>query len=274
MNKSLALTALALSLPFIPAALGCSSSTGGGTDTGDDAGGTMHTDGSTTDTGTGGNHDSGESFDTGAGHDTGAGQDGAIGDGGATCPADTSAYTGTTYAPVTATLGVCGATEIAAFVAACGDAQTMTSCNTWFNETGDAGPNTTCGTCIIGSSQTASNGAAYFDVGMGLEPNYGACIQLTDPTHGTACGTAVDNGLDCTATACGMCADQNSYDSCVSTANTATGGCASFDSAEQTACANDTGDAGAIATCNPGAATQTSDPDWNYIINLVCGSGQ
>ena len=87
MIKSLGLAALTLSLPFIPAALGCSSSsTGGEVNTGDDAS-TTHYD-SGTDSGNG-NHDSGQTFD-------GSSSDSSTGDGGGgTCPASVSGYTGT-----------------------------------------------------------------------------------------------------------------------------------------------------------------------------------
>jgi hypothetical protein len=269
MIKPLALAALALSLPFIPAALGCSSSSSPastGDDTGMDSGTGNHDSGTGTDTGTG-NHDGGETFDSATGHDTGTTMDANA----STCPADTSGFTGTPYATVTATPGVCGSDEIQAFVTACGDNQTQTSCMDWLSAT-DGGASDACGTCIEGSSSNTSNGAIYFDVGGGLEPNYGACIQLTDTTHGAACGAAVNNVIDCVATACDMCADQTSYDTCTTTEYSSSGSCASYGSTESTACANDTGDAGAIATCQPGGGT-SQDPDYTYIINLVCGTG-
>jgi hypothetical protein len=271
MIKSLGLAALTLSLPFIPAALGCSSSsTGGEVNPGDDASTTHYDSGTGSETSTG-NHDSGQTFD-------GSSSDSSTGDGGGgTCPASVSGYTGTTYNAPMKMPGVCDASEIMAFINVCGDNYSQTDCQNWFQET-DAGGGDACGACITGTASNAgtpnNDGAIYFDVtGMNFGPNYGACIALTDTTNGTACATAYNDVTDCIGTACDQCSDNTSYGDCDMSVEGATGECASFDNAAQTACANDEGDAGAITVCSPGAATNTQDPDWTYIINLVCGTG-
>jgi hypothetical protein len=47
--------------------------------------------------------------------------------------------------------------------------------------------------------------------------------------------------------------------------------CKTYADTEKTACAKDIGDAGLADSCAPGAATGTQDPDFTYVIRLICG---
>jgi hypothetical protein len=264
---------------------GCSSKTNGGSGTpagGDsgpvkttDSGSTIH-DGSV-DTGS-------ASGDTGGGDDTGS-QDSGDGGGDAgtqcTAAASTSGYTPPTYVPAVAHQGVCTTAQIAAFIAACGfDNGSTTACATWAQaNAGDAG--NTCGLCILAPM---NNGGTWLDpllkaTPFDVVPNYAGCIQLTDATHGTACGTAFNNLNGCDGVACDMaCADAtaaDAFDNCITTVNSA--GCSQYNTAQNNACATDFDDAGdptaSILACFPSVASQDQDDDFNYIVNLICGSG-
>lgn len=266
MIKSLGLAALTLSLPFIPAALGCSSSsTGGEVNPGDDASTTHYDSGTGSETSTG-NHDSGQTFD-------GSSSDSSTGDGGGgTCPASVTGYSPATYNDVSVMANVCSSTDISNFVAACGDNGTDTTCGDWQTANlSDGG--TSCGNCIFGgvdgSGNALNNGAVYSDPDNFFGPNYAGCVQLVDTTNGAACAPALDNYQGCLGVACDMC-DQQSAQDCQTAVQT--GACGTYGNAVQSACPTDFNDGGAYNTCTPGGG-QTQDPDWTYIINLVCGTG-
>jgi hypothetical protein len=114
-------------------------------------------------------------------------------------------------------------------------------------------------------------GGVWVDQNGVFGPNYGACLQLTDATNGAACAKAYDAVSDCNGVQCDSCSDATTYQTCVQTVNA--GICQQYASAAQTACASDFADGGAASTCSPGSATQKQDPDFTYIITLICGGG-
>jgi hypothetical protein len=193
---------------------------------------------------------------------------------------DAGTYASVTYVPSTKGTNQCASTDITAFVTACGNSQTMTSCQDWFaaNVAGMAadggGAGSTCGNCIANPNGA---GALWFDPFGYFNWNYAGCIQLTDTTNGTACAGAFNNIDGCQAQYCDQCSDNTTYGQC-SNATIASGGqCASYNSTFNTACANDLGigDGGtAAAACFPSMGAANSDPDITYIATLICGSGQ
>ncbi len=248
--------------------MGCSSSSTQGTA---DSGTNTHTD-------SGAPHDSGPASDsTSPPSDSSMASDTSGGDAALVCPpGSTSAFKAATYVAAVAHQGKCAAADIAAFVMACGDNATMTSCGTYqTNNVMGAGADgggvgTVCGNCIF---NPMNNGATWVDPDMFFGPNYAGCIQLTDTANGAACAAAYDNAGGCEGVACDnacpMSATQQDFANCVAAADQ--GSCSTFAAAEKSACTTDFTDAGAAATCSPGAATGKSDPDWNYIVNLICG---
>jgi hypothetical protein len=188
------------------------------------------------------------------------------GDSSVSCEKSTSKFTPVTYVPAVANQGVCDTATIAAFVAACGDKGSQTKCDTWqtTNVLGDAGAGTACGNCIFAPM---NNGGTWTDPEGYFGPNYGGCIQLTDPTNGPACASALDNADGCVGVACDSCSSGD-IDACRDAAAKAS--CSSYASTEQTACKKDDGDGGAFTTCSPGAGTSL-DPDFTYIAGLICG---
>jgi hypothetical protein len=241
------------------AVYGCSSSS---TDNGGavDAGGTA-------DTGPGKNDGSTPGTDSGGTSDSSSGDDGGTA---LVCPpASTAGFQPPAYVPATANQGKCTTPEVAAFVTACGDNGTMSSCNAWqtSNLASDAGPGTTCGNCIIAPQ---NNGGTWVDTQGYFGPNYAACIQLTDATHGAACAAADESLGNCQGVACDSCTGTASdAQKCIAAANA--GGCAQYVGAVQSACVTDFADGGAAATCSPGAASGKQDPDFTYIVTLICG---
>jgi hypothetical protein len=250
--------------------MGCSSSSTQGTP---DSGTAPHTD-------SGAPHDSGSASDSTSppsdssmAADTSGGGDAAL-----VCPpASTTTYMPAAYVPAVAHQGKCSPADIAAFVMACGDNATMTattsSCGDYqaANVMGvaDGGVGTTCGNCIFAAT---NNGATWLDPANFFGPNYAGCIQLTDSANGAACAAAYDNAGGCEGVACDKgCQTDTEQDfvSCVKAADQ--GSCSTYAAAEKSACVTDFADAGAAATCSPGAGTGKSDPDWNYIVNLICG---
>jgi hypothetical protein len=170
--------------------------------------------------------------------------------------------------------GVCTAAAITAFVTACGDGSTNTSCGTWQaanvagGEADGAGTGNACGNCIFAPM---NNGATWTDPMMFFSPNYAACIQLTDTSGGAACAAAFNNAGGCEAVACDSCPGNgpNDFENCVVAADM--GSCNSYATTEETACKTDFADGGAANTCSPGAATGKQDPDLTFIATLICG---
>jgi hypothetical protein len=180
-------------------------------------------------------------------------------------PNSTAGFAPAPYTGAVAHQAFCTATEISAFVSACGDGSTAASCMAWVaaNVTTDAGSK--CGRCIIARK---NNGGVWVDPKGLAYPNYAACIQLTDPAHGGACAAAYDYATSCNAVACDSCSAVD-FAGCVAAA--ARGECSKDVNAEATACSTDFADGGAAQTCTPGTPTMTRDPDFTYIITLVCG---
>jgi hypothetical protein len=267
MLRPLLLSSSVLGISILTVFAGCSSSTtnnslgdGGGSDTGVTK------------------HDSGSSGGDGA-----SGDDSSGGDAG-TCSAG-APYTATTWTDVKGSQGACTATDISAFEKACGDNATAAGCNAWqtANVAGaDGGGGTACGNCILPSNTLSTGGASYvtFDSAGGgyFGPNYPGCIQLLDPTNGSACAGDYYNLFSCLSLQCNLCTgtagDMTSQDpAACQTADVAAGGiCASYLSPYQTKCMADNADGGVANKCSPGNGV-TQDPDWNLIIGLICGGG-
>jgi hypothetical protein len=181
-------------------------------------------------------------------------------------PKSTAGFTPAPYTGAVAHQGFCTAPEITAFVSACGDKATPTSCTAWVDANVETDAATPCGRCIIARK---NNGGAWVDPKGLAYPNYAACIQLTDTAHGGACAAAYDYATSCSAVACDGCSAAD-FGGCVAAA--AAGECSKVVAAEQAACATDFADGGAAQICTPGAATMTRDLDFLYIITLVCGT--
>jgi hypothetical protein len=223
---------------------------------------------------------------SGSGSSSGSSGDDASGDDGsaATCSAN-APYTATTWVNVVANQGKCAATDISAFEKACGDNATQTTCDAWLtaNTAGaDGGGGTACGNCILPANATGTGGASFvtFDsMGNGyFGPNYPGCIQILDTSGGAKCAGDYYNLFSCLGLQCNTCTgtpgDGTSEDpDLCEQGDVATGGiCASYLSPYQTDCAKDNADGGVADQCSPGGGT-TQDPDWNFIINLICGGG-
>jgi hypothetical protein len=185
----------------------------------------------------------------------------------ATCP-DSTTFTATTYVSATKHQDKCKSTDITAFETACGDAGTQATCTTWLeaNLETDASAGTACGNCIVNPNNA---GAAWSDPNGEFGPNYGGCIQLTDTKNGPACAAALDNIDGCEGLECDDCSDSTTYQACATTVDGAI--CSTYATTVQTACTTDFADGGAATTCQPGGGT-TVNPDWTYIINLICGT--
>ncbi len=189
------------------------------------------------------------------------------------------AFTPPGYTKTVPQPGVCTAAEITAFETACGDAYTASACDAWLTANiapGDAGGGTACGNCIFTPTTVAYQGAAYLacdDTSCVFDPNYEACVAIVDPTNGPACAAAWDPLQQCSGAQCGDCGTAATYGTCSDTVAATGGACSQYASQFATGCATDLGDGGApaIKHCTPGGGT-TLDPDWTFIINLVCGS--
>jgi hypothetical protein len=206
--------------------------------------------------------DSSQSNDTGGGDDSS--DTGTL----ACPPTDTSTFKPAAYVNATANQGLCTSQQIAAFVMACGDNSTMTSCGDWqtANTASEAGAGNACGGCIFA---TMNNGATWVDPNNFFTPNYAGCIQLTDATNGAKCAAAYDAIAACEGTACDQCTSNTDYSACRSAADKA--GCKQYNDTFVTACKGEFADGGAGMTCSPGAAQNKQDPDLTYIANLICG---
>lgn len=214
--------------------------------------------------------DGGNDAQTDGSHESGT-------DAGLTCPPQsTSGFTTGAYVAATAHQGACNTSQINAFITACGDNGTATSCDAWqtanvAGDNGGGGAGTNCGNCIFAPQ---NNGATWTDPDGFFEPNYGACIQLTDTTHGTACATALENASGCEGVACDNACPANDsnpadFEACINAADN--GSCHTYATNEDSACATDFADGGAVSTCSPGAASNTLNPDFQYITTLICG---
>jgi hypothetical protein len=183
-----------------------------------------------------------------------------------TCTPSTATFTPRTAPVPVPNQEVCAPSAIAAFVTACGDNGTLTSCNAWLatNTATDAGAGNACGNCIAAPN---NSGGLYFDPNGVFNPNYGGCVELLDKTGGAACAAAFNNQSDCEGVACDSC--MQGYYGCLNAADQ--GSCATYVSADNTACAMDNADGGALNTCAPDPNGQ--DGDYTFILTLICGGG-
>jgi len=119
--------------------------------------------------------------------------------------------------------------------------------------------------CIVGNPP--STGALLLDsTGMMIvDVNLPGCIALKDTTNGPACAQALTPDIYCDDAACGGCADNTTFQTCVGTVEGTGGACAMYGGKVQTSCPNDFGDAGVAST---------ACADVSSIVNVVCGSGQ
>jgi hypothetical protein len=242
-------------------ACGCGGSTAASTT---DAGGNGGGDSSTTrDAGSGGVIDSGTPSNDSAPPPT---DSGTHHEAGPACTPSTATFTPRTTGTPAPGQGVCTASDIAAFVTACGDNGTLSTCSAWIaaNSATDAGAGNACGNCILAPNNA---GGAFVDPQGYVNPNYGACVELLDKTNGAACATAFDNQADCEAVACDSCTQ--GYGGCVRAADN--GSCSSYVAAANTQCAADNADGGALNTCAPDP--QGQDGDYTFIVSLICGGG-
>jgi hypothetical protein len=247
-------------------AFGCGSSS---SDTSSDSG----ADGASTGADSG--RDGGTSGDGATRRDGG---DAAVSEGGdaGTCAMPLTNFTAATYVPaVPAATAVCAPTDITTFLAACVDNTDPALCNTWLdtNLKSDAGAGTNCGNCIFNAT---NSGAGWIDPNLYaaekvyvFNPNYAACIQLTDTTNGAACGGAFNNLRSCEDVACNSCSDA-AFPACQ--AEVDQGDCKTYNDTTITDCVHDVGDGGAYSTCMPSTAPGGKlDDDWKLIIGMVCG---
>jgi hypothetical protein len=191
--------------------------------------------------------------------------------GGPACLGSIATFAPSAFVAATAHQGTCATADITAFIAACGDNQSATSCGTWqdANVAGvmsAAATGTACGNCIF---PTANNGGAWVDESGEFVPNFGGCLQILDPAHGTACGTAFDNDFGCAQFACSSCTS-DTINACQTAANA--GSCNSYQTTSLTECAPELGTDGAGLACFPAGTSNLIDPDWSFIVNLICGS--
>jgi hypothetical protein len=182
------------------------------------------------------------------------------------CTPSTAMFTPRAAAMPTPGQGVCMASDIAAFVTACGDNGTFATCNAWIaaNSATDGGAGNACGNCIVAPN---NGGGAYLDPQGIINPNYGACLELLDKTNGAACAVAFDNQTDCEGVACDSC--MRGYGGCVRTVDN--GSCSTYVNAVNTQCAADNADGGAFNTCAPDPQGQNGD--YTFILSLICGGG-
>jgi hypothetical protein len=204
--------------------------------------------------------------------------DGGSPDAAASCtPASTAGFTAPKYTNASEHQGVCSATDIGAFIAACGDNGMDSTCNPWIaaNVAGEGGAGSACGNCIV---TPANSGGAWVDVVAGLNqsglyPNYAGCLQILDPTNGPACGAAMNAASACESVACDACYGNGNRQgaACDNTIQATGGECASYYNTANSACMADFAMGGANDMCTPGMGN-TTDPDWQFILTLICGS--
>ncbi len=254
----------AFSFAALPVAMymgGCTSSTttNGGFDDGGSSSGVIHPDGSTSSSSS-----SGSSSGSGSGSSSGSGDDGggssSGGSDGGACPGTVSSSMISQYMTVKQTLNACSSTQISGFVSACtGSGGSQSACSAFQMNSA----NMACMACLIGNPQ--NTGALLLSGMQVVDINVPGCIALKDPTNGPACAQALTPDLFCDDFACGGCADQNSFNTCLGTVEGTGGACAMYGGPAQSSCANDFADAG---------VANTSCADITSIINVICGTGQ
>jgi hypothetical protein len=200
------------------------------------------------------------------------------GDASSCAPESTASFKPTPFVSAVGHQGVCTTTQTADFINACIMSTSAATCGTWqtMNLMVDGGTGTPCGNCILPNT-TDNNGALWLDPLGEFWPNYGACLQVSDPTHGVACGTAYDNLAGCEDIGCDSrcageapCATSADCEGCFMSVGS---DCASYITTVKSACATDLVDGGALDTCSPSSKTGEQASDFAYIIELICGGG-
>jgi hypothetical protein len=220
----------------------------------------------------GGSSSSGSSGGSSSSGSSSSSSGGVASDGGGdsgSCQASVTVFTPPAYVAAVGNQGVCSASDISAFVAACGSNGSQTMCDNWQNANimMEGGAGTTCGNCVIAPM---NNGGTWTDPNGYFQPNYAGCVQLTDSTSGTMCAGALNGRLGCEGVACDSCSNA-AYQACVTSADST--GCGQYLSAYNSACMAELADGGAVSTCTPGAASMNSDVDLTYVVTLICGGG-
>jgi hypothetical protein len=231
---------------------GCSSSSNGGTTTGDDAGGAM--DGS-------GMHDSAPAD----AHPGDAHMEAAV----ACAPGDVSGFMAPAYVHAHQQTGACTDQQIADFYSKCLDTTTRLKADC--DALKAAAP--TCTGCIEVPSTAATWGATFTRSGV-IWVNVGGCMELLGGADGLACAKLNQAASACNDAACApTCpvtddASFQLYEACIQ--QSAANGCMSM---EQQAAACETtismGDGGAVI-CTQGSVFQDF---YNGIVPIFCGGG-
>jgi len=259
-------------------AQGCSSSSGNPVSSSSSSGGNAEAGDDSSGSGSGSSSGAGDDSGSSSGSSSG-GSSGSSSGSTSTCPpsADAGAFSAATYVAAVAHQGACASTDISAFITACVTAPS--GCQAWLAanvagaEADGGGAGTTCGNCIFAPQ---NNGGVWLDPNFYFGPNYAGCIQLTDPTNGTACATAWNNLNGCDGNYCDIpyqMQGATQVQCCDQLVEGSGGTCNSYSTAFTTACAPDLSpDAGAAAaSCFPGTGSTAQQTDLTYIIGLICG---
>ena len=178
----------------------------------------------------------------------------------------------TTPPAIRAYQGVCSASSIQAYIAACGSMGSATACTNWqqANRPGeeDGGAGTACGQCMFpalnGAGMDPGTGATIRSSG-GFSYNIGACIAVEDPTSGgSACEVADENLSSCETFACQTCTGTD-LTLCEDYAESGDGVCGTETAAANSLCIDAA--YSAYLLCNPGG-----DSTIAFITNAICGS--
>jgi hypothetical protein len=156
--------------------------------------------------------------------------------------------------------------DVNAFLAACVNSATATSCNTWLAN------NPTCTACIAPMSEGGvgeNSGALLFDSVGDAELNVPGCVQLVDGN--TTCAAPLEELTLCELDACDSMACQmasaTDYANCTTAADNQA--CASQVSAANAACgASDSADGGALSVCQSSTTLELTT-----VIYKICGNG-
>lgn len=180
-------------------------------------------------------------------------------------PQALGSFSGGSYSPpVGPHANVCTSDDIANYTS-CLDGADSTQCAQFVS----GGSRVSCGSCLL-----TSNSAAHWGATLGSDPassflNIPGCLAIAfgEGTSSTGCAGHVAHAGNCEQTACDPtfnCAGASSddFNTCVNSA--ATGECASYESAANTACDKDAG--GADSVCSVSDATSLS-----AFLTLFCG---
>jgi hypothetical protein len=198
--------------------------------------------------------DAGGSVDSSAG-----GNDGSAGGDGGSCPVTPATGSVPAYTAPALAQGVCAASDVSAFVTACGSAGSTAKCAT-YGATASA-----CTSCLFSSGSTLAP-IETLSVGGQAVPvqSVGACIVGQKGSAGIACATAVDSLSACLILACAACPASEAT-SCSMQGGTAYGSvCATYASAATTC--------GTVVSAALACET-SSDATLTAEANAICGSG-